>query len=62
MLDPVVGGLAKEKIALRRALAMSYDVEAEIKVVRNGQAVEANYPIPPGDRRPRPELEEHAQV
>ena len=48
MLDPVVGGLAKEKIALRRALAMSYDVEAEIKVVRNGQAVEANYPIPPG--------------
>jgi ABC-type transport system substrate-binding protein len=48
MFDPVVGGLAKEKIALRRALAMSYDVEAEIKVVRNGQAVEANYPIPPG--------------
>jgi len=48
MLDPVVGGLAREKIALRRALAMSYDVEAEIKVVRNGQAVEANYPIPPG--------------
>lgn len=48
MQDPVVGGLAKEKIALRRALAMSYDVEAEIKVVRNGQAVEANYPIPPG--------------
>ncbi len=48
MLDPVVGGLAKEKIALRRALAMSYDVAEEIKVVRNGQAVEAAYPIPPG--------------
>jgi len=48
MLDPTVGGLAREKIALRRALAMSYDVEAEIRVVRNGQAVEANYPIPPG--------------
>ena len=48
MLDPRVGGFAKEKIALRRALAMSYDVDEEIRVVRNGQAVEAAYPIPPG--------------
>ena len=46
--DPVVGGLAKEKIALRRAMAMAYNVNEEIKVVRNGQAVEAQYPIPPG--------------
>ena len=46
--DPVVGGLAKEKIALRRAMAMAYNVAEEIKVVRNGQAVEAQYPIPPG--------------
>ncbi len=46
--DPVVGGLTKEKIALRRAMAMAYDVNEEIKVVRNGQAVEANYPVPPG--------------
>ena len=48
LLDPVVGGLSKEKIALRRAMAMSYDVAEEIKVVRNGQAIEAFYPIPPG--------------
>jgi ABC-type transport system substrate-binding protein len=48
MQDPVVGGLTKEKIALRRAMAMAYDVNEEIKVVRNGQAVEAQYPIPPG--------------
>jgi ABC-type transport system substrate-binding protein len=48
MLDPQIGGFAKDKIALRRALAMSYDVEEEIRVVRNGQAVEAAYPIPPG--------------
>jgi oligopeptide transport system substrate-binding protein len=48
MQDPVVGGLTKEKIALRRAMAMAYDVNEEIKVVRNGQAVEAHYPIPPG--------------
>ncbi len=48
MQDPVVGGLTKEKIALRRAMAMAYDVDEEIKVVRNGQAVEAQFPIPPG--------------
>jgi ABC-type transport system substrate-binding protein len=48
MQDPVVGGLGKDKVALRRAMAMSYDVAEEIKVIRNGQAVEARYPIPPG--------------
>ena len=48
MLDPVVGGLSLEKIALRRAMAMAYDVGEEIRVVRNGQAEETNYPIPPG--------------
>jgi ABC-type transport system substrate-binding protein len=48
MMDPVVGGLSKEKIALRRALAMSYDVDEEIRIVRNGQAIEAQFPIPPG--------------
>jgi len=46
--DPVVGGLTKEKIALRRAMAMSYNAAEDIKVIRNGQAVEAYYPIPPG--------------
>jgi oligopeptide transport system substrate-binding protein len=46
--DPIVGGLAKEKIALRRAMAMSYNVAQDIKVIRNDQAVEAAYPIPPG--------------
>ena len=48
MQDPLVGGLSKEKIALRRAMAMSYNVAEEIKVIRNGQAIEAKYPIPPG--------------
>ncbi|HQR10562.1 MAG TPA: ABC transporter substrate-binding protein [Casimicrobiaceae bacterium] len=46
--DPVVGGLSKDKVALRRAMAMSYNVAQDIKVIRNGQAVEATYPIPPG--------------
>ena len=46
--DPVVGGLSKEKIALRRAMAMAYPVDDDIRVTRNGQAVAADYPIPPG--------------
>ncbi len=46
--DPVLGGLSKEKIALRRAMAMAYDVQEEIRVLRNGQAIELHYPVPPG--------------
>ncbi|HEV7558009.1 MAG TPA: ABC transporter substrate-binding protein, partial [Kofleriaceae bacterium] len=46
--DPVIGGFAKEKIALRRAMAMSYDIDEEIKVVRKGQAVALQMPIPFG--------------
>jgi oligopeptide transport system substrate-binding protein len=48
MQDPLVGGLSKEKIALRRAMGMAYPIAEEIKVVRNGQAVEAQFPVPPG--------------
>ena len=48
MQDPVVGGMEKEKVALRRAMAMAYNVDEEIRVVRNNQAVEAQFPIPPG--------------
>ncbi len=48
MEDPVFGGFSKAHIALRRAIAMSYDAQEEIRVVRNGQAIEAPYPIPPG--------------
>ncbi len=46
--DPVIGGFSKEKIALRRAMAMAYDIEDEIKVVRKGQAVALQMPIPAG--------------
>ena len=48
MEDPVWGGMSLPHIALRRAVAMSYNVAEEIRVIRNGQAVEATYPIPPG--------------
>ena len=43
-----VGGFSKERIALRRAIAMSYNVEDQIRIIRKGQAIRAHYPIPPG--------------
>jgi ABC-type transport system substrate-binding protein len=46
--DPVVGGFAVEKIALRRAILLSYDVDQEIRVIRKGQAIALQSPIPPG--------------
>jgi oligopeptide transport system substrate-binding protein len=48
MEDPVVGGFSKEKIALRRAIAMAHDIDEEIRIASNGQAVRLEYPIPPG--------------
>jgi len=48
MQDPVFGGLSKEKIALRRAIAMAHNVDDEIRIVDNGEAVPLEYPIPPG--------------
>ena len=43
-----LGGDSKERIALRRAIAMSYKVDDQIRVIRKGQAIRAHYPIPPG--------------
>lgn len=48
MRDPIVGGLSKEKIALRRAIAMAHNVEEGIRVILNGEAMALQYPIPPG--------------
>ncbi|TFW07899.1 heme-binding protein [Oxalobacteraceae bacterium OM1] len=48
MRDPVVGGYSLDKIALRRAIAMSYNVNEEIGQVRYGQAVRALSMVPPG--------------
>ena len=47
MDDPVVGGYAKDKIALRRAISMAYNVNDEINVIRLGQALPATQVIPP---------------
>ncbi|MEP6996412.1 MAG: ABC transporter substrate-binding protein [Betaproteobacteria bacterium] len=48
MQDPLIGGFSKEKIALRRAIAMSYSIDDEIRVIRKNQAIKAESPIPPG--------------
>jgi len=43
--DPIVGGFSKEKIALRRAIIMGYEVGQEIVVIDKNQAVQAQMPI-----------------
>jgi len=48
MKDPVVGGVSKEKIALRRAIALGWDVDSLVRIVLAGQAIPANQLIPPG--------------
>ena len=48
MEDPVVGGYTKEKIALRRAIGMAYNVDEEVKVIRQGQGEWASQLLPPG--------------
>ena len=47
MEDPVVGGYAPAQIALRRAIAMGYDVAEEIRVVRQNQGLPATQVVPP---------------
>ncbi|HEV7801124.1 MAG TPA: ABC transporter substrate-binding protein, partial [Burkholderiales bacterium] len=43
-----LAGFSKEKIALRRAIAMAYKIDDQIRIIRKGQAVRAQYPVPPG--------------
>src|SRR5438477_2250382 len=48
MDDPVVGGYTPDKVALRRAIALSYKVKDEIAILRKGQAIPAEAPYAPG--------------
>ncbi len=45
--NPVVGGYTPEKVALRRAIALAYDVEQEIRLVRKAQSIPAQTAIAP---------------
>ena len=46
--DPVVGGFAPEKIALRRAIALAFNGDDLVHVVFHDAAERAQMPIPPG--------------
>ena len=45
--DPVIGGMSKERIGLRRAIALGFDKESLVKVVYADQALSANQIVPP---------------
>lgn len=48
MRDPIIGGNSLDKIALRRAIAMSFNVDEYIRILRKGQAVRAEMLVPAG--------------
>ena len=47
MEDPVVGGYSKEKVALRRAISLSYNNAEDIALLKKGLAIKAESPLPP---------------
>ena len=62
MDDPVVGGYTNDKIALRRAISMAYNIEDEINVIRLGQAMRGDAADPAQRRRPRSRLSRAART
>jgi ABC-type transport system substrate-binding protein len=48
MRDPVFGGYTPDKVALRRALSLAYDIDEDVNLARNGTAVAARGVLPPG--------------
>ena len=48
MKNPVVGGLSKEKIALRRAMAMAFSADSYINILQKGDAQKLQGLIPNG--------------
>jgi ABC-type transport system substrate-binding protein len=47
MDNPVVGGYTPEKVALRRAISLGYDVQEEIRLIRRGSMMPAQSQVPP---------------
>lgn len=45
--DPVIGGYGKDKVALRRAIALSYNNAEDIALLKKGFAIRAESPLPP---------------
>ncbi len=48
MVDPVVGGMGNDRVALRRAIALGIDADTLIKVVYDGQGLPSNLIVAPG--------------
>jgi ABC-type transport system substrate-binding protein len=48
MNDPVLGGYTPDRVALRRAICLSYKTDDEIAIIRKGQAIVARTPYAPG--------------
>ena len=47
MENGVVGGYSPERVALRRAISMAYNVNEAIRVLHQGRAIPAQSPVPP---------------
>jgi ABC-type transport system substrate-binding protein len=60
MGDPVVGGYAPDKVALRRAITMGFDVPSLVRVWFQDQAIVATQPIPPNVLGHDPKLDVRA--
>jgi ABC-type transport system substrate-binding protein len=47
MDHPVVGGYTPDKVALRRAISLGYNLEEEIRLIRRGSMMPAQSQVPP---------------
>ena len=64
MENPMVGGYEPHQVALRRAIALAYDAQREIRLVRRGQGMQPQTILPPGipgyDPALRTEMSQHS--
>ncbi len=64
MEHPVTGGYEPHQVALRRAIALAYDGEREIRLLRRGQGIHPQTILPPGipgyDASIRTEMSQHS--
>lgn len=61
MENPVVGGYTPEKVALRRAIALGYNVDEEIRIVRKSQVTPGGEPHRPARRGIRSRFSQQSQ-
>ena len=62
MENAVVGGYSPDKIALRRAISMAFNVDEEIAVIFHGRETPAKGPVPPDVVGYDPKLKTNAQI